>query len=192
MGYAVWMGFFNYWILYRNLNYFSYSNPSSIKVSQLVMRIFRCYFTCFYTSFTSCVTILIFFTLLMLNFEPDIKNVTSLSMVTRETNWKRCSFVRIGFLVVCLLLWTPRFFYIRDIWQTSSQLTNKVCFSGFFSADSPSLSHTLTSAELSFNLCPGESHNSSWALSSSLSSSRIFDYNSYITITSNVSVNVQL
>lgn len=126
------MGFFNYWILYWNLNYFSYSNLSSIKVSQLVMRIFRCYFTCFYTTFTRCVTILFFFTLLMLNFEPDIKNVTSLSTVTRETNWKRCSFVRIGFLVVSLLLSTPRFFYIRDIWQTSSQLTNKVCFSGFF------------------------------------------------------------
>lgn len=154
---------------------------------------FRCFLTYFYTTFISCVKMLFFFRLLMLNFEPDIKNMTSLFTVLRETNGNKWSFVKIGSLVVSLLLWTPRvFFYIRDIWQKSSQLTNKVCFSGFFSADSPSLSHTLTSAELSFNLCPGESHNSSWALSSSLSSSRIFDYNSYISITSNVSVNVQL
>lgn len=135
----------------------------------------------------------VLFRLLMLNFEPDIKNMTSLFTVSRETNGNKWSFIKIGSLVVSYYYeLRDFFFYIRDIWQKSSQLTNKVCFSGFFSADSPSISHTLTSAELSFNLCPGESHNSSWALSSSLSSSRIFDYNSYISITSNVSVNVQL
>lgn len=102
--------FFNYWILYWNLNYFSYSNLSSIKVSQLVMRIFRRYFTCFYTTFTSCVTILFFFYTINVEFWTRHQKRDFFIHGNTRNKLKKCSFVRIVFLVVSLLLWTPRFF----------------------------------------------------------------------------------
>lgn len=93
------------------------------------MRILRCYFTCFYTTFTSCVTILFFFRLLMLNFEPDIKNVTFLSTLSRETNGMEKDAAS---LVVSLLLWIPRFFTPGTSDKSLHNYQTRFAFQGFF------------------------------------------------------------
>lgn len=81
------------------------------------MKNFRCFLTCFYTTFISCVKMLFFFRLLMLNFEPDIKNMTSLFTVSRETNGNKWSFIKIGSLVVAY------YYELRDFFLHQGHLT---------------------------------------------------------------------
>lgn len=118
----------------------------SVIVSQLVKKwqFFRCFLTCFYTTFISCVKMLFFFRLLILNFEPDIKNMTSLFTVSRETNGNKWSFIKIGSLVVSLLLWTPRFFFLHQGHLTKIFSTNKqgLLFRFFFCRQSINKSYS--------------------------------------------------